>query len=204
LKYKVQPDMVVGIFQSNSISDIVKMKVIRKITVCCFLFLLFAGISGCKSKTAVCDTDSGYICLKIDPDSTQAFITAILPQLDAMNKQTRELMSQYKWYRGSLDKCMKAIEAEKGLEPIPLSIKYPLPFKGDPNCANEYISKDEPLFMPYERFDVISLGEPNNIHILKALLNLQMLSVNMSMANANEWNENFEKRLKRLEEQFNK
>ena len=184
--------------------DIDKMKFIRKKTVCCLLFLLFATLSGCKSKTAVCDTDSGYICLKIDPDSSQAFITAILPQLDAMNKQARELMSQYKWYRDSLDKCIKAIEAEKGLEPIPLSIKYALPFKEDPNRVNEYISKDEPLFMPYERFDVISLGEPNNIHLLKALLNLQMLSVNTLMVHANEWNENFEKRLKRLEENLQK
>ena len=162
------------------------------------------GLSGCKSKTAVYDTDSGYVCLKIDPNSSQAFITAILPQLDAMNKQTRGLVSQYKWYRNSLDKCIKAIEAEKGLEPIPLSIKYALPFKGDPNRVNEYISKDEPLFMPYERFDVISLGEPNNIHLLKALLNLQMLSVNTLMVHANEWNENFEKRLKRLEENLQK
>jgi len=192
--------MVAGIFECSLISDMVKMKVIRKKTVCCLLILLIMGLSGCKSKTAVCYTDSGYVWLKIDPDSSQAFITAILPQLDAMNKQTRELTSQYKWYRDSLHKCMKAIEAEKGLEPIPLSIKYPLPFQGEPNYVDEYISRDEPLFTPYESPDVSSLVEPNNIHLLKALLNLQMLSLNTMMANANEWNENFEKRLKRLEE----
>ena len=163
-------------------------------------FIVLLGIAGCKSEIDVCKVDSGYVCLKIDPNSSQAFITAILPQLDAMNKQTRELVSQHKWFRDSLNRCMKAIEAEKGLEPIPLSIKYPLPSKGEPNCASEYISKDEQLFMPYESPDVSSLDEPNNIHILKALLNLQILSANMSMANSNEWIENFEQRLKRLEE----
>jgi len=96
--------MVAGIFECSLISDMVKMKVIRKKTVCCLLILLVMSLSDCKSKTAVCDTDSGYVCLKIDPDSSQAFITAILPQLDAMNKQTRELVCQYKWYRDSLHK----------------------------------------------------------------------------------------------------
>jgi len=99
---------------------------------------------------------------------------------------------------------MKAIEAEKGLEPIPLSIKYPVPFKGEPNYVDEYIFRDEPLFMPYESPEVSSLGEPNNIHLLKALLNLQMLSLNTLMVHSHEWNENFEKRLKRLEEHLNK
>lgn len=204
---KSKPERVtplIGNFQSCSISDIVNMKVIRKKTVCCLLILLIMSLSGCKSKTAVGDTGTGYVCLKIDADSSQAFITAILPQLDAMNKQTRELMCQYKWYRDSLHKCMKAIEAEKGLEPIPLSIKYPLPFKGEPNYVDEYIARDEPLFTPYESPDVSSLGEPNNIHLLKALLNLQMLSVNTLMVHSNEWNENFEKRLKRLEESLQK
>jgi len=60
------------------------------------------------------------------------------------------------------------------------------------------------LFMPYESLDATSLGEPNNIHLLKALLNLQMLSVNTLMVHSNEWNENFEKRLKRLEESLQK
>lgn len=172
-----------------------KRKAVRSL-----LLLLLTALTGCKSETAVCDIDSEYVCLKHDPNSSQAFITAILPQLDAMNKQTRKLVSQHKWFRDSLNKCLRAIEVEKGLEPIPLSIKYPLPFKEGPNHINEYISKDEPLFMPYEGPNAISLGEPNNIHILKALLNLQILSANMSMANANDWIENFEKRLQRIED----
>lgn len=169
------------------------------------LLLLLTALSGCKSETAICDTDSGYICLKIDPNSSQAFMTALLPQLDAMHKQTRELMSQHKWLKLSLDNCIKQLEEEKGLEPIPLSIKYPLSLKGDPNRVNEYTPKDEPLFMPYESpDDVRPLGEPNNIHILRALLNLQLVSVNLYMADANDRIENFEKRLKCLEERLNK
>jgi len=175
---------------------------IRKKAVCSLLFLLLTVLSGCKSETAVCEVDSGYICVKMDPNASQVFMTVVLPQLDAMHKQTIELMSQHKWFRDSLDRCIKAIEIEKGLEPIPLSIKYPLPLKRDPNQVNEYTPGDEPLFMPYESLDVKPLGGPNNIHILRALLNLQLVSLNLYMADANERIENFEKRLKRLSKEL--
>jgi len=173
-------------------------------TMIIFFSLMVLCLHGCKSETAICMADPGYICLKMDPNSSQTFMTALLPQLDAMDKQARELMSQHEWLKRRLDICIKQLEEKKGLEPIPLSTKYPLSLKGYPNNVNEYTPKDEPLFIPYESPDVIPLGEPDNIHILRSLLNLRILSLNLYMADANDRIDNFEKRLKRLEEHLNK
>ena len=139
----------------------------------------------------------------IEKDKLDLLVKVGMAGPRAMNKQTRELMSQHKWFRDNLDKCIRAIEAEKGLDPMPMSIEHPFLSKRDPNIEHDRIPKDEAFFTPYESpDDFMSFGEPNNIYVLQALLNLQLVSVNAYMADANDRIGNLENRLKRLEEYF--
>ena len=169
--------------------------------VCFYLLLLLAVLSGCNKKVDSWAVDSNYVCVQIDPNSSRAFMTAILPEFEIMNKQMMELVSQNRWYRERLDKCLGVIEAEKGLEPMPFD-PYPWPIKGDSNLANE--PKEEPLYLPYKSLSATPLSDPNNIYVFNSLLNLQMLSVNFLMPDSDARIKNFELRLKRLDENLNK
>ena len=134
-----------------------------------------------------------------EPNSLNEFITTIIPMLDITNKLTQRVRSQYFWSRNSLDKCIRTIEIEKGLEPIPLSTRdFPL-FETDTNNTYKYHLEGEPLYIPYESPELSTLKYMDDMRKLRACLNLNAMALSMCMQDANDRIENLEKRLKRLE-----
>lgn len=161
------------------------------------VFLMMA-VLGCDKKPTMVDPDSGYVYIGVDPNSAQVYFMALLPQINSMYEQSEELSAQNHWLRRSLDKCIEKLEAERGLEPIPL--KYRLPLKGEPSLVDRYPQHPEPWFMPYEGSIAEPLPELRDIAMLKAMMGIHSVSVKMFILTTDDWIENFEKRMKRLEE----
>ena len=164
------------------------------------VMLVTLAVAGCGRQQVGCDCEEGYVCLKIDPRSSRVVAAALWPQLEAMNRQRMELVAQHRWLRESLDKSIRILEEEKGLERIPLTAK--MPFGAEAPASITEPPQTEPLYVPYSAPDANSSGEAPSLNIMRALLNLEILGVNSYMAGANDWVENFEQRLQRLEQYY--
>jgi hypothetical protein len=135
---------------------------------------------------------------EIDPNSEAYAVAAILPHVNLMCTKVRELSVQNYWLMQSLDKCLKKLETERGLEPIPLK-----PLFGweqcDPNRVLKISKPNEPFFVPcknpvdYSVFMEVN-GDGTDIERLKSLMYLHL----WGMSN-DDWMENFKERLKRLD-----
>lgn len=161
------------------------------------LVLLLAAVSGCGEKPTMIDPDSGYVYIGVDPNSAQVYVMTLMPGISSMYEQENELAAQNRWLRRSLDKCLEKLETEMGLEPIPR--KYQQVLRGDPKLADEYPQPSESWFVPYESPDTKPLSEPRDILMLKAMMSLRSASMRMYVSYTEDWIENFEQRLKRLE-----
>ena len=139
---------------------------------------------------------------KIDPNSEQVCLIVLTAPIKRTAELTTELMTQNRWLRRSLDKCLEKLEAERGLEPIPLPLECGLPLRGDPNLADKYPQTSEPFFVPYEspKIEPFLADKPSNIRMLIAMMNMRSMSVKQHITITDDWIENFEKRLKRLED----
>ncbi len=147
----------------------------------------------------------------VDKRSVQENADALVPNVRLIQEETLKLMTQHKWLISRLDKCLERLEAERGLEPIPLKsvedkyreMGYPLPIT-DPNIVKQYGPPPEPFYRPYEDPNVPAwpTDKEYDLETLLALLRLQSLSIKLYVYSTDDWIENLEQRLKRLEGQM--
>lgn len=162
-----------------------------KIYLVYLLLFLVAVLGGCKPEPRDKTHDSERMAL------------SLMPQIQTTYEQTQLLVSQNKWLRQSLDRCIKRLEIERNLEPI--TIKHPLPIIGDPNFSNVCPSKHEPWFVAYERPVIEPLADESApLKILKALMGINSVSLKHHIAYTDGWIDNFEERMKRLEKHLEK
>jgi hypothetical protein len=123
-----------------------------------------------------------------------------MPKLNEAYRQIEELKAQHNWLKHSLDKCIKTLETERRLEPIPR--KHHLPLIGDPNLVDEYSHLSEPWFFPYEEPNLPSmLEEPDDsVKCLVGMMGIRIASDRLYLDSSTSYIDNFEERLKRLED----
>jgi len=158
------------------------------------VLVLLVTIFGCRKELT-----------EVEQNSNQEHADALAPYVRSIQEQTLEVIAQHRWLKRRLEKCIETLEAQHGLEPIP--IEYPereflksFPRrKTDPNSM--YTRPPEPFYLPYENPNppVWPVDKQHDIKTLIALLRLQSISIKLYMSSADDWIENFEKRLERLE-----
>jgi len=169
----------------------------------CLLIIFIAGLSGCAKEPDKINPDSGYIYIGVEPNSSQIYVMALMPGINSMYERTEELTSQNEWLRRNLNKCLEKLEIERELKSI--QMKYPLPLRGDPNLASQFSEIPEPWFVPYESSAIEPLSDkPDNIKMLIALMGMHSASMSHYISYTDEWIDNFEERMKRLENQLEK
>ena len=145
---------------------------------------------------------------EVDQSSIQEHADALAPGVRVIQERTLELIAQHKWLKCRLEKCIEKLEAERGLEPIPVETaagKFREMFmparKFDPNEAMKYAPKPELFYVPYESPNLPAwpVGKQRDIRKLIALLNLQSLTIALYMYSTDDSIENFEKRLQRID-----
>jgi len=137
---------------------------------------------------------------EVDPNS-EAFVRAMLPHINMMCDQSRELSAQNRWLRHSLNKCLEKLEMERNLEPISIQPAMPLPLQNDANItATSSSEANKPLFVPYKiPISTMRNDKTANIGKLRSLMSLHIAAIQLSMHSENDWIKNFEERLQRLE-----
>lgn len=157
------------------------------------LLLLVVVLSGCQKCDYVIDT-THYLRVRIDPNSANTFVIALMPSINRMDECQNRLIAQTAWLRTNLDKCLKELESERGLEPILLKEDL---FSGrEPN----FISPPESWYEPYESEKWHPVGTPNSVSALVLMMNLSSLNICSQAGVRDSWIENFEQRMKRLGE----
>jgi len=127
-----------------------------------------------------------------------------------------EIIFQHKWLSERLCKCIERLEQQEGLEPLPMEFPSQYPMLGQysqiggPNhplrppltdmaeSIPYYECYEEPNYPPFED------DEESDIQKLRAVINLQIIGIRMYLEPSRIRIENYEKRLKRLEEHWNK
>lgn len=164
----------------------------------CFLALLALTLSGCQTGDRVVD-GTQYLRVRVEPNSADTCITALMPAINRMDESWRQIITQNAWLVRSLDKCIAKLEAERGFESIPR--KYENFLRGDPNI----LIPPEPWYEPYEHRGAPGRSaEPASIRMLICLMNISSLNMRNQIADSEQRIENFEKRLKRIEEHSEK
>lgn len=135
------------------------------------------------------DPNSPEVYIAVDSNLALMYVRELLPAVNAMKEQSEELMDQSKWLIQALDRCLKKLEAEKGLQPIITE-------------SEDYMkrikpSKVEPL--PYTKPQIKPLPEIPDISRLRALMNLHCLATSGVLNLTRENIKSFEERMKRLE-----
>lgn len=168
------------------------------------LFVAVFTLLGCKSDKSEANKcqcyDSSGIYLKIDPNSFNSVMAAISPELDVLHSQNIELASQNKWLMKRLTACIRKLEQLQELEPMIFEIKPMLEHPDIPQEPDKPLFENEPLFNYYTPSTAEFPKNPKNINALKALLNLQALSIKLDMVNNDEKIEYLEKSLKRIDQ----
>jgi hypothetical protein len=128
-----------------------------------------------------------YVLVKMDPNSSRTYTTILLPTINTMYEHIGELKAQNNWLEQNLDKCLKILEAEKGLEPIPLG-----------NYQSRPQEESEPWFEPYKEPNILPFLGGTDVQVMIGSMGLTSASTNLFLDGSTKKIENFEERLKRL------
>ncbi len=141
----------------------------------------------------------------------EVYVAGLKKSIRKLDPLRSEIILQHHWLSNRLYKCIELLEQQKGLKPIPM--EYPAPYqmlhsysKSDPNMLQPYMSKSVPFYEHYEGPNNLPLEdiEEGDIRRLGCLINLQIIGLKMYLEPSKARIENYEKRLKRLEEHWNK
>lgn len=137
----------------------------------------------------------------------EVYVAGLTERVREIGQIRGEIIYQNRWLSRRLDKCIEMLEQQKGLEPIP--IEYPeldwmRHLKSDPNTAKKYELEPVPFYEPYEGPNTPSMesAEEGDVRKLMCLLNLHIISLKMYLEPYNSRIENYDKRLKRLEDRL--
>lgn len=139
----------------------------------------------------------------------EVYVAGLTESIRKIDPLGSEIILQNHWLSKRLYKCIELLEQQKGLEPIPM--EYPKPRlmsyrKSDPNMLQPYMSESVPFYEHYEgpNNPLLEDIEENDIRILRSRINFQLTCLKMYLEPSKARIENYEKRLKRLEEHWNK
>ncbi len=151
----------------------------------------------------------GRLKFTFEHQPVEVYIAGLTEKLRGLDPLRSEIIWQNRWLSQRLDKCIEMLEQQRGLEPVP--VEYPKPgymsyLKPDPNVAKKYKVEPVPFYEPYEEPNNLSLKdtEEGDVKRLMCLLNLQLLGLKMYLEPSKAQIENYEKRLKRLENHLEK
>jgi hypothetical protein len=162
-----------------------------KLGLYCILLLLVTILAGCHK----CDyivNESQYVAVRVDSNSADTFVMAMMPAINRMDECQSQWVTQMVWMRQNLDKCLKKLEEERGLEPI--QQKHQGFYRGDPN----FTPPSEPWFEAYEQEKWRPMETPSSVRMLICWMNIHSLNM-CNQTHGNDWIDNFEQRMKRLE-----
>jgi len=135
------------------------------------------------------DPNSPGVYIAVDSNWAQLCLKELLPGINVMKERSEELMAQNRWLTQTLDRCLKKLEAEKGLQPI----------INEPNDYMNRFKPSQPGPIPYTKLQTKPLPETSNISRLRALVNLHCFSLVSFIYSARESIKSFEKRMQRVE-----
>lgn len=135
------------------------------------------------------DPNSPAVYVAIDSGSMYVLLKELLLGINLMKNASEELMAQNRWLKNTLNRCLKKLEAEKGLQAI-----VPEP-KGYMNNMKPV----EPNALPYVKPQEESFPEIPDITRLGALINLHCLATNSYIYSTRENIKSLESRIERLE-----
>jgi hypothetical protein len=165
------------------------MKIIKDNWLIIVMLLLILGvILYYERRPVIAEPPPNYVWAKMDPNSSRIYTAVLMPKLNKTYEQIGKLEAQNRWLKRSLDKCLKKLETERGLEPI-----LPKYYQPRPQEASE------PWFVPYEEPNVPSLLEEpdSSVRYLVGLMGIRIASTEASLDSS--LIKNFEERLKRLD-----
>jgi len=149
----------------------------------------------------------------------EVYVAGLTESLKEVDPLIGEITSQHHWLSKRLYKCIELLEQQKGLKAIPMEypVGYPMPgfthpmgplySQSDPNTLQPYMTESVPFYEDYTEPSIPPLEniKESDIQRLKCRINLQTLSLNMYLNPCSKARiENYEKRLKRLEEHWNR
>jgi len=169
-----------------------------KAEVNCLFLLLVTVLQGCQKCDYVINDPQQYVLVRFDPNSANTFVTALLPTVNQISEYNTRLRAQEAWLVRNFDKCLKKLEAERGLKPI--LPKYSRPFRSDPNSTFPV----EPWYEPYESPLWYPMETPSGVKMLMCWLGIYSSDMHNRTFGINDRIENFEQRMKRLDEHLNK
>jgi len=141
----------------------------------------------------------------------EVYVAGLTESIRKLDPLRSEIILQHHWLSKRLYKCIELLEQQNGLEPIPM--EHPTPYqmlqpyrKSDSNMLQPYMSESVPFYEHYEGPNIPPLEdiEEGDIRQLRCLINLQTIGLKMYLEPSKARIENYEKRLKRLEEHWNK
>lgn len=152
------------------------------------LLLILGVILYYERRPVIAEPPPNYVWVKMDPNSSRTYTAILMPTLNKTYEQIGKLKAQNRWLKHGLDKCLKKLEAERGIEPI-------LPKYYQLRPQEEF----EPWFVPYEEPNVPSfLEEPDSsVRYLVCLMGMRGASIESSLDSS--LIKSFEERLKRLD-----
>ncbi len=137
----------------------------------------------------------------------EVYVAGLTESIRKIDPLRSEIILQNHWLSKRLYKCIELLEQQKGLEPIPMEYPMPYPYpESDPNMLQPYMTESVPFYEHYEGPNNPPLEdiEEGDIRKLRCLINLQLVGLKMYLEPSKARIENYEKRLKRLEEHWNK
>jgi hypothetical protein len=158
------------------------------------IFLLGSALilsAGCGKEKLIYTDSSDYIYVGFEPETSQMYNAVIIPPINTIDKNSRELMQQNKWLIKQLDKCLTLVEKNKNLKPLPLEPHRPL--TAYPNRTIEQNPETTE-----------AITEVEDLKMLLCLLNMRNMFLIHQIDNCNNRIHNFKLRIDRLEECTNK
>jgi len=163
----------------------------------CVFLLSVIVLAGCHKNDYVIN-EPQYVSVRIDPNSADAFIMAMTHAMNQVAECDHQLMTRIAWIRNSLDKCLEKLEKEKGLEPIAR--------KGETIAAYpdaNFILPSKPWYEPYDQGQWHAAMTFNNVNTMIGTMNFWSLNKCNQSKGIDDYIENFEQRMKRLEKYMN-
>jgi hypothetical protein len=139
-----------------------------------------------------------------EEDPVRVYVDGLTLRIRELGRLRSEVYWQAAWLSKRLDKCIEMLEAQKGLEPIP--IEWPGPkIKGlrrpDPNMLKKYAPPPEPFYEPYKDPNNPSLVDTEErwTRVLMCQLALEQMGLTNALGIMERQIENFETRLARID-----
>jgi hypothetical protein len=134
----------------------------------------------------------------------EVYVAGLTEGINQNRQANIELLFQARWAIRHLGQCIKSLEKQRGLEPIPIKPEY-YPVSDANRPTMPFVSdklESGPFYTPYAKPS--GHKDPNDyeegdLNKLRCLLNLNTMSVKLSSAKIEQQIHNYEERLQRLD-----